>query len=310
MMERLMECVANVSEGRDGAKVERITASVSEESGCWLLDTQSDEDHNRTVVTFAGAPGALVRAAVSLAGRCAKLIDLNEHRGVHPRIGALDVLPFVPLSGMGMAECVACAELAGREIWEHHGIPAYLYGEAARRVSRRSLADVRRGQFEKLRDLAGADPTRLPDIGGPGLHPKAGAVAVGARKAMIAYNIQLETADVEIAGGIAKQVRESSGGLSNVMAMGVFLRSRGLAQVSMNLTDFETTPPHVVFEAVRHEAEALGVSVKGSEIIGLIPRRALDLAGERDLMWENLTPSSVLENRLADLIGQARRTVE
>ncbi len=303
MIDRLVECVANISEGRDPDRVDRIATAITGIDGCWVLDIESDGDHNRSVLTFAGAPEAMVEAAVRVAGRCADLIDLNRHRGAHPRIGALDVVPFIPLHGLGMAACAALAVQAGGEIWRRHRVPVYLYGEAARRDNHRRLPDIRRGQFEGLRAAVADDPSRRPDIGGPALHPTAGATAVGARKTLIAYNIQLDTPDAAVAAEIARRVRESSGGLPHVLAMGILLPSRGLAQVSMNLTDFETTPPHVAFEAVAREAALRGVSVKSSELIGLIPQRALELAEERDLLWENLTSASVLEHRLAQVIG-------
>jgi glutamate formiminotransferase len=308
-VERLVECVPNISEGRDAGIVARIAGSVrglptgkGTAPRVWLLDSQTDRDHNRSVLTIAGEPEEVLEAAVRLAGRAAELIDLNRHRGVHPRIGALDVLPFIPLRGLEMSDCAALAERAGAEIWRRYQVPVYLYGEAARRESRRRLAEVRRGQFEGLRLAVRADPGRRPDIGGPALHSTAGAVAAGARKLMIAYNIQLNTSDVELARRVAHRVRESGGGLRHLMAMGVALRSRGIVQVSMNLTDFEVTPLHTVFQLVSREAAAEGAGVLASEIIGLVPQRALDMAAGVDLRWENLTPESILENRLAAVI--------
>jgi glutamate formiminotransferase len=299
MDQTLAECVANVSEGRDSEKVAAIAAAVSDSPGCRLLDVQTDADHNRSVLTFVGEPGALLEAALGMAGKAFELIDLNSHRGVHPRIGALDVLPFVPLRGIDFDDCVALANRAGEEIWARFQVPVYFYGEAARAPGRKGLANVRCGGFEVLCQAVRTDPARRPDIGGPELHPAAGAVAVGVRKVMIAYNIQLATPDVLIAAAIAREIRESSGGLPGVMAMGVPLRSRGVAQVSMNLMDYEVTPPHAVFEAVAASAKRRRTAVLASEIIGLIPQKALDMSGGADLMWENLTPDSVLENRLA-----------
>ena len=298
MTGRIVVCVPNVSEGRDRAKVAEIAAAVEEEPGARLLDLHIDADHNRSVLTLAGPPDSVLDAAVRLARRSIESIDLNRHSGAHPRIGALDVLPFVPWRGVSVGDCARLAARAGEEIYRLTGVPSYLYESAARRLGCRNLAHVRRGQFELLREMVLSDPERCPDIGGPALHPTAGAIAIGARKLMIAYNIQLETADAEVARRIARKVRSSSGGLPDVKAMGLYLPSRNLAQVSMNLTDFEVTPPHVAFEAVRQEAGGEGIAIRSSELIGLIPRKALDLAAGHDLLWENLTPSSVLENRL------------
>jgi len=307
--ERIVECVPNVSEGRDRRAVDAIAGAVRETDGAWLLDTHVDPDHNRSVLTFAGEPEAVVQAAVRLAGHAVELIDLSRQRGVHPRLGALDVLPFVPLRGISMEECAELAVRAGEEIWRGHRIPVYLYEHAARRPGRRNLADVRRPQFEGLRDAAPADASSRPDIGGPGLHPTAGAIAVAARKILIAFNIQLETGDISVARRIARRIRASSGGLPAVKAMGVLLASRNLAQVSMNLTDFEMTPPHVAFEEVSREAEREGTSVLASELVGLIPEKAVRMAGGRNLLWENLTPASILENRLAEAVDQGRDTI-
>ena len=303
MGQQIVECVPNVSEGRDRAKVGQLAAAVAETPAAALLDIHSDADHNRSVITFAGRPRAVLEAAVRLAGRAAELIDLNHHHGAHPRIGALDVLPFVPYRGLTLADCAELAAAAGEEIWTRHAVPVYLYEAAARRPERVNLAAVRRGQFEQLRELALTDPERRPDIGGPALHPTGGAVAAGARKVLIAYNILLDTPDVTLARRIARQVRASSGGLAGVKAMGVALASRNTAQVSMNLTDYEVTPPHVVFDAVRRAAEAAGAGVRASELVGLIPRKAIELAGETDLRWENLTPNSILENRIEQALA-------
>jgi len=294
----LVECVPNVSEGRDEAKIEELAAAIRSVEGVRLLDRHTDPDHNRTVFTLAGAPEAVVEAGVRLASKAAELIDLNRHRGVHPRIGALDVLPFVPLRGISLEECARLAVRASERIWREHRIPVYLYGAAARRPERRRLAEIRRGGFEALRGVAARDPEKAPDIGGPGLHPTAGATAAGARKVMIAYNVLLDTPDVAVAERIARRIRASSGGLPHVQAMGVYLPHRGLAQVSMNLTDYEATPLHEVFLAVAREAEREGVGVHSSEIVGLIPRRALEMASGVDLKWENLNPEAVLEERL------------
>ena len=251
------------------------------------------------MVTLAGEPEGVAEAAIRGVGKAAELIDLTHHSGVHPRIGATDVLPFIPVEGCTIEDCVELAHRVGREIWERYRIPVYFYEAAAMKPERVNLEDVRRGQFEGLIEEAFRNPDRSPDIGEPRLHPTAGAVAVGARKFLIAYNIHLDTADVAIAKKIARAIRYSSGGLRYVKAMGVELKSRGLTQVSMNLTDFEQTPLPRVFEMVKSEAERYGCAVVGSEIIGLIPRKAIELTAEFYLKLENFSPGLVLENRLA-----------
>ncbi len=303
MVEKLVECVPNFSEGRDSARVQSIIDAIVSVPEILPLDSQSDADHNRSVITFAGPPQAVVEAAVRGAGKAVELIDLNRHRGVHPRVGALDVLPFVPLRGIALEDCVRLAAAAGEEIWRRYRVPVYLSDAAARRPDRVNLADVRRGQFEGLREQVRHNPDRGPDIGGPDLHPTAGATVAGARRIMIACNIQLQTADVEIARRIARTIRFSSGGLPHVKAMGVLLASRNVAQVSMNLTDFEQTPLHEVLEAVKREAKHHGVRVAGGEIIGLIPRKALEMAAGYDFGFEDFHPGRILENRLAEALG-------
>ena len=301
---RLVECVPNFSEGRDAAKVQGIVAAMREIPGVFVLKHESDTDHNRSVVTLAGEPDAVVEAAVRAVGKAAELIDLTRQTGAHPRIGATDVVPFVPIEGVTLADCVGLAKRAGREIWERFRIPVYLYEAAAQRPERTNLENIRRGQFEGLREHVLTDPDRAPDIGGPGLHSTAGATVVGARKFLIAYNINLNTPDVEIAKKIAKTIRFSSGGLPYVKAMGVDLRARNLAQVSMNLTDFEQTPMYRVFETVKEEAMRHGTSIAGSEIIGLVPKRALEMTAETYLQLENFSPGQVLENRLEESLAQ------
>lgn len=298
MARRLVECVPNFSEGRDEGVVRAIASAIAATPGAVVLDTEMDADHHRSVITFVAPPEVVVEAALAGAAVAVERIDLNRHRGAHPRIGALDVLPFVPLAGVTLEDCVRLAERAAAELWKRLKVPCYLYEAAARRPERAQLENVRRGQFEALREEMAAKPERAPDVGEPVLHPTAGAVAVGARKFLIAYNVNLRTPDVEVAKRIAKAVRFSSGGFRHVKAMGVALDSRGMAQVSMNLTDFEATPVHRVFEAVKREAERYGVAVAGSEIIGLIPRKALEMTADYYLQVENFDPSQVLENRL------------
>jgi glutamate formiminotransferase / formiminotetrahydrofolate cyclodeaminase len=298
-MNRLIECVPNFSEGRDLSKIDAIVAAMSGVANARVLDRTSDSDHNRTVVTLAGEPEAVAEAAIRGVGKAGELIDLTKQSGVHPRIGATDVLPFVPLEGVSVEECVALVRNVAREIWERYRIPVYFYEAAATRPERVNLEDVRRGQFEGLREDALHDPDRSPDVGEPRLHPTAGAIAVGVRKLLIAFNIHLNTGDVTIAKSIARAIRFSSGGLRHVKAIGVSLRSRGIAQVSINLTDFEQTPLHRVFEMARREAERHGCKVIGSEIIGLVPRKAIELSAEYYLQLENFSPARILENRLA-----------
>ena len=270
-MNRLIECVPNFSEGRDTAKIEALVTAMSAVPGVYVLDRESDADHNRCVVTLAGEPEAVAEAALRGVGEAARLIDLTKHSGAHPRLGASDVIPFIPIEGVTIEDCVALARKVGREIWERFHVPVYFYEAAAQRPERTNLENVRKGQFEGLREEAPKNPQRAPDIGGPELHPTAGAVIVGARKFLIAYNVNLNTSDVSIANKIARAIRFSTGGLRYVKSMGVDLKARNLAQVSINLTDFEQTPMHRVFELVEREAKRYGAAVVGSEIVGWCP---------------------------------------
>jgi len=298
-MTRLIECVPNFSEGRDTARVDAIVAAMSAVPGVFVLDRESDADHNRSVITLAGEPEPVAKAALLGVGKALELIDLTKHAGAHPRMGATDVLPFIPVEGVTIEECVALAHRVGREIWERYRIPVYFYEAAATRPDRTNLENIRRGQFEGLREEVQRNPARAPDVGESRLHPTAGATVVGARKFLIAYNINLDTPDVSIAKQIAKTIRFSSGGLPYVKAMGVELKARNLAQVSINLTDFEQTPMHVVFEMVKREAERHGAKPVGSEIVGLVPKKALEMTAGFFLQLENFSPAQVLENRLA-----------
>jgi glutamate formiminotransferase len=317
--DRLIEAVPNVSEGRRPEVVDEIVAAFAGASPeVLVLDRSSDPDHNRTVLTLAGPGPALVGAAVAGAAACARLIDLTNHRGVHPRMGALDVLPFVPLGEAtrlsGAADpdldCAALAVRAGRRIAAEAGVPVYLNGAAARRPDRAALPAVRGRGFESLRDAPD------PDLGGPGLHPTAGATAVGAREVLIAYNVELAGADLELARRIAAAVRERDGGLPAVRAMGVALAERGLVQVSMNLLDYKVTPPAAAFAAVAELAERAGARVEASEIVGLVPAAALAGTDPATLRLRGFTPELLLERRL-DLAlhtmagaGSALRTTE
>jgi glutamate formiminotransferase/glutamate formiminotransferase/formiminotetrahydrofolate cyclodeaminase len=277
--------VPNFSEGRDLARVAALESTIAAIPGVIVLDRTSDIDHNRSVITFAGSPEPVLEAAIRVAAKAAELIDLTTHQGVHPRLGALDVLPFVPLRGVSLADCAELAHRAGDRIWNELRIPVYFYEAAARRVECRKLEDARRG-------------TCPPDLGGPALHPTAGAVIVGARKVLIAFNINLATADIEIAKDIARSIRASSGGLPGVKALGLRLASRGLVQVSMNLTDFEQTSVHTVFDQVKLLAAAHGVEVADSELIGLLPRQAVENAFAHFVKLPSFDSGRVIENRL------------
>jgi glutamate formiminotransferase len=299
-MQTIVECVPNFSEGRDKSKVDAIVEALKLD-GVYLLDREMDADHNRCVITLAGEREAVQEAAIRGVGKAAELIDLNKHQGAHPRLGAADVVPFIPIEGVSIEDCVAMARHVGEQIWKRHQIPVYLYESAATSPERQNLENIRRGQFEGIRDEIATNPARKPDFGEARLHPTAGACVVGARKFLIAYNIFLNTADVDIAKKIAKAVRFSTGGLRFVKAAGFLVR--GQAQVSMNLTDFEQTPIHRVFEMVRSEAARYGVAPASSEIVGLVPKKALEQAAEWFLQVENFDSSLILENRLAGVMG-------
>src|SRR5689334_23292653 len=299
-MSTLVECVPNFSEGRDKAKVDAIVDSMKM-PGVYLLDCEMDSDHNRCVITIVGEREAIQEAAIRGVGKASELIDLNQHQGAHPRMGAADVVPFIPIDGVTIEDCVAMARHVGEQIWKRYQIPVYLYEAAATSPERQNLENIRRGQFEGIRADIATNAARKPDYGELRVHPSAGATVVGARKFLIAYNVFLNTADVEIAKKIAKVVRFSSGGMRYVKAAGFLVR--GLAQVSMNLTDFEQTPIHRVFEVVRREAARYGVVAVSSEIVGLIPKKALESAAEWFLQVENFDSSLILENRLAAVMG-------
>jgi len=300
LMSTIVECVPNFSEGRDKSKVDAIVAAMKLD-GVYLLDREMDADHNRCVITLAGEREAVQEAAIRGVGKAAELIDLNQHQGAHPRLGAADVVPFIPIDGVSVEDCVAMARHTGEQIWKRYQIPVYLYEAAAVSPERQNLENIRRGQFEGIRDEIATNPARKPDFGEARLHPTAGACVVGARKFLIAYNIFLNTPDVDIAKKVAKAVRFSTGGLRFVKAAGFLVR--GQAQVSMNLTDFEQTPMHRVFEMVRSEAERYGVKPTSSEIVGLVPKKALEQAAEWFLQIENFNSSLILENRLSSVMG-------
>lgn len=292
----ILECVPNFSEGSDENKVQSIIRAMHVEGVC-LLDWSLDKDHNRSVVTIVGPALKVVEAAVRGAGKAAELIDLTRQSGAHPRIGAADVIPFVPLSGCSLVQCAVLARHAGLEIWKRHGIPVYFYEAAAARPDRALLEDVRKGQFEGLRDAVRKDPVRRPDVGGPDLHPTAGASAVGARKFLIAYNIYLESNDVAVARAIAREIRASSGGLVGVKAMGVL--AQGHAQISMNITDFVVTPVSQVFAAVKQWAARHNTRPLHGELIGLIPEAAFERESEWARQLDGFDPEEkILERKL------------
>ncbi|NYF89781.1 glutamate formimidoyltransferase [Tunturiibacter empetritectus] len=294
--EAIIECVPNFSEGTDAAKVEQIVAATQVD-GVRLLDWSLDTAHNRSVVTFAGSPEGIVEAAVRAAGKAAELINLTAQNGVHPRIGAADVIPFIPVSGASLADCAVLARQAGLLIWRRYGVPVYFYGAAAARPDRVLLEDVRRGQFEGLRDAALRDATRRPDIGGPEVHATAGASAVGARSFLIAYNIHLQQPDIAAARAIARDIRAANGGLHGVKAIGVL--ANGRAQVSMNVTDFRITPMHHVHATVQHLAQRHGVLIGDAELIGLIPQAAYEPDSDWVRQITGFDPDGkVLERRL------------
>ncbi len=291
-MNKLVECVPNFSEGRDTKIINLIAESISGVKGVKLLSVEPDKDYNRTVITFVGEPEAVKEAAFQATKTAAELIDMSKHKGQHPRLGATDVVPFIPISGLSMVECVQMANQYGKRVAEELRIPIYLYEEAARLIERKNLATIRKGEYEGLIEKL-KDPKWQPDYGEPIFNPKSGATVTGARVFLIAYNVNLTTSDKDLAHEIALRIRESGrtikkemgenekvpGLLKSVKAMGVYLERFDIAQVSINLTDFHITPPHVAFETVRKEAQKLGMNVTGSEIVGLIPKEALVMAG-------------------------------
>jgi glutamate formiminotransferase len=301
-MVSLIECVPYFSEGRRAEVVDEIVRAVGQIDGVTLRDHSRDETHNRSVVTFAGAAEPVVRAATAAVGRAIQLIDMEQHTGAHPRIGAVDVIPFVPLGSTRIEECVDLARRFGEQIAKLFDIPVYLYGEAALRPERRRLADVRRGQYEGLKAEIGVNPERDPDYGPHHLHPRAGAVAVGARKPLIAFNVNLATDDLALARRIATTIRESSGGLPAVQAMGVLLENPGegrFAQVSMNLVDWEKTGIARVVREIRRLAQEAGTDIDHCELIGLAPTGALLEVAADALGLRGFSPDQALELRLA-----------
>jgi glutamate formiminotransferase len=296
----VIECVPNFSEARDAGNVRAIVASIERVPGVLLLGYESDQDHNRTVVTFAGDPEAVMEGAVRGAGKAAELIDLSAHQGAHPRVGAADVIPFVPLEGATLEDCARVAHRAGEEIWRRCGVPVYFYEAAARTPELRRLEKVRRQGFDG----------QPPDIGNLAAHPRAGAAMVGARGVLIAFNINLDTSDAGIARAIARKVRESSGGFRYVKAMGLYLDSQECAQVSMNLTNFAETPLDRLYDAVNEEASRLRTSIRSSQLVGFVPRRAFEQAPEFFRRAGHFDESRILENRIELLRNRNNRLLD
>ncbi|MHB8072120.1 MAG: glutamate formimidoyltransferase [Candidatus Cryosericum sp.] len=295
-MNKVIECVPNISEGRDADKV-RAIAGVIERPGLKLLDLSSDPNHNRTVITIAGDPEAVAAAAFDVAKAAVEKIDLNHHQGEHPRMGAVDVIPFVPIGGLTMQECSEVAERVGQRIGTELNVPVYLYAESARVPQRRKLPTIREGEFEGFVEKI-KDPAWKPDFGPGERHPTAGCVAVGARNFLIAFNIDLDTSDVKIASKIAKSIRESSGGLVNLQAKGIYLEDKQRAQVSMNILNYQTTPMYRIFELVKMEAARYGVGIVESELIGLAPAQAFMDVASYYLQLPGLSRDALVETRI------------
>ncbi len=297
-MVQVVECIPNFSEGRRAAVVQAISEAIASVESVRLLGEEMDPDHNRAVLTFVGEPDPVVEAAFRAVAEAVERIDLTKHQGEHPRIGAADVVPFVPIANITMEECVDLARELGRRVWEELRVPVYFYAEAALRDDRRLLPSIRKGEFEVLREAMGKDPDRDPDVGDPKIHPTAGATVVGARGPLIAYNVNLATDDLALAQAIAKKIRASSGGFPEIQAKGFSLEDRGQVQVSMNVMNFRVTSVPTVFEAIRKEAEDAGVAIAGSEIVGLVPLEALLDAAEAYLRLEGFQRDQILERRL------------
>jgi len=302
-MARLVECVPNFSEGRKAEVIEAILTEIKSVEGVMLLDKEMDKDHNRAVISFVGGPQEAKTAAFKVIARAAQLIDMDQHKGEHPRMGATDVVPFVPISGVTMDECITLAKELGEEVGEKLGIPVYLYEAAATRPDRVNLAEVRKGEYEGIKKEIETNPDRKPDYG-PSKLPKAGATAIGARMPLIAFNVYLGTRDVSIARKIAKAIRFSTGGYRYVKALGFEIKERGLVQVSMNLVNFKETPIYRVFETIKREAERHSVPVISSEIVGLTPLEALMDVSDFYLKFENFKKGQVLEEKLMTFAGK------
>jgi glutamate formiminotransferase len=297
---KLVECVPNFSEGRNSKVVDKIVEEIRKVDGVSLLDRESDPDHNRSVITFIGEPKNVKKAAFTATAKATELINMNKQKGEHPRIGATDVIPFVPISDTTMEECVKLAKELGQEISTKLKIPVYLYAEAATRPDRVSLPNIRKGEYEGLKEEIKINPDKKPDFGPSEMHPTAGAIVIGARYPLIAFNVNLNTKNLDVAQNIARKIRESSGGFKAVQAKGFDIKERGMVQVSMNLLNYEITSMFKVFNAIKEEAEKQGVEVIGSEVIGLIPMNALLDVAEKYLKIENFKKNQILEKRLKE----------
>ncbi len=300
-MTRLVECVPNFSEGKNKQTIDIIHTLIKNRTDVTLLDFTPDSDHNRTDVTLIGPPETVKAVALEIALKCVELIDMNKHKGEHPRMGAIDVVPFIPISEVEMAECIILANEFAKEFSEKTNVPCYMYEEAAKQENRRNLADVRRGEYEGLKEEIGKNPDKVPDYGPNKIHPTAGATAVGARFFLIAFNVNLSTPNIKIADEIAKAVRHSSGGFRYVKAKGFEIKERGIVQVSMNLTNYQKTSIFRVFETIKNEAERHGVTIIGSEIVGLLPLEALVDTSKYYLRLEKFTVDQVLEKRVLEI---------
>jgi glutamate formiminotransferase / 5-formyltetrahydrofolate cyclo-ligase len=299
-MARLIECVPNFSEGKNKETIETIHTVIKKHKDVELLDFTPDADHNRTDVTIIGEPEAVKRCALDIALKCVELIDMNKHKGEHPRMGAIDVVPFIPITEVGMGECIQLANDFAKEFSEKTSVPCFMYEDAAKREDRRNLADVRRGEYEGLKVEIGKNPEKIPDYGPNKMHPTAGATAVAARFYLIAFNVNLGTHNIKVADEIAKVIRNSSGGYRYVKAKGFEIKERGIVQVSMNLTNYQKTSLFRVFETIKNEAERYGVPVIGSEIVGLVPLEAIVDVANHYLRTEKFTTDQVLEKKLAE----------
>ena len=298
-MKKIMECVPNFSEGRDPDKIEKIVAPFREREGVKLLDHQRDADHNRLVVTVVGEPEALRDAVIAAVGKAVEVIDMRQHQGQHPRMGAVDVIPFIPLKNVTMEEAITLSKDVAKAVWETYRFPVFLYEASATSPGRKDLANIRKGQFEGMPEKIKL-PEWKPDFGEAAIHPTAGVVAVGARMPLVAFNVNLDTDNIEIANAIAKTVRHVSGGLRYCKAIGIALKERNIVQVSMNMTDFTKTPLHRAVELIRIEAKRYGVNVVGSEIVGLVPMDALVDAASYYMGLENFSIEQVLEARIME----------
>lgn len=296
-MQKIIECVPNFSEGRDLKKIEKIVEPFRGQESVKLLDYQNDEDHNRAVVTVVGEPEALKAAVIESMGVAIELIDMNSHEGQHPRMGAIDVVPFIPVKNVSVEEAVKISKAAAREAASQYGLPIFLYEQSASRPERQNLAAIRKGQFEAMAEKL-SQPEWAPDFGPQQIHPTAGVTAMGARMPLVAYNVNLDTNQLEIADAIAKKVRHISGGLRYCKGIGIELKDRGIVQVSMNMTDYTKTALYRVFELIRIEARRYGVNVVGSEVIGLVPMEALIDTAAYYLGLEDFTMEQVLEYRI------------